>query len=328
MFPKGEGYEMKISHFALFFVIIAVCILLPLGYRVDQLQAIEEQKNEYNNIIDDAVDDAVSLLVETDRGDEIVLNKELAVSNFFTSLYNGFGIYDDVVKQEYLKMFIPVIMIVDQDGYYIYQRSLNSTGDTYYEGWSEKRPFSYKDPVSGLMLSFTLEDNITILDPTINDILQGDYHDLASYYTSVELLNNDTLFETTRKQCIIDHLSNDMQISINKHNMIAEREGITYNFVLPAVTDANWYRTIDDVSFLAIFQGYPYGTGVDRYNRYALGAARLHKSDMYVIKEEAGVKYYHRYDCPSLTDTDRKNAYYTKKQCAILGAYPAEDCKP
>lgn len=322
------GSGMKLSHYALFFVFFAICIMVPLNIHISQLSEIKEQKIEYNRIIDNAVDDAVTKLVETERGDAIVLNKEIAVQNFFTSLYSGFGIYDDVGKQEYLKMFIPIIMIVDRDGYYIYQHSLSADGTTNYEGWSEKRTYSYKDEVSGLILRFSLDNTVTILDASINNILQGDYHDLAKYYTDVEILNNNELFDTTRKQCIIDHLTDDMKISINVHNMIAQREGIQYNFALPAVSDATWYRTIDDISFFAVFQGYPYKNSLGRYNRYAFGGARIHKSGMYVIKEEDGIMYYHRYDCTSLSDTDRKNVYYTKKQCAILGAYPAEDCKP
>ena len=319
---------MKISHLALFFVIIAICLILPLDTSVKQQQAIGEKKIEYNRIIDDAVDDAVSQMVETDKGNEIVLNKDKAVDNFFTSLYSGFGIIDDAGKQEYLQMFIPVILIVDKDGYYIYQRSYTNDKSSLISDWSEKRKYSYLDTDSGLIISFTLDDNITVLDPSANDILQGDYHDLAKYYTGVALLNDEELFDNTRKECIIDHLTTDMKDAINNHNIIAQREGIQYEFVLPAITDTNWYRTIDDISFLAIFQGYPYGSSLGRYNRYALGGARLRKSDMYVIKEEEGIQYYHRYDCSSLSESDKRNAYYTRKECAILGAYPSEDCKP
>lgn len=322
---------MKVSNMALIFVSIALCILLPISLSIRNYEVVASKKIAYNQIVDDAVDDAIDKMVESDHGDNIVLNKDSAVENFFQSLYCGFGITDNKEKQEYLKLFIPVILVTDRDGYYLYQKTIIKAqdGSDYMScDWTEKRKYSYFDKENNLIINFTLTDYITIYDANTSDVLEGNYHDIAKYYSGISFLQEDEEYQKVRKTCIIEHLTKDMQDAITNHNQIASEFGITYAFVLPTMEDADWYRTIDDISFLALFQGYPIGGSLGTYNRYALGGARIRKANMYYIKEENGTKYYHSADCDCLTTEDRANVYYSKRECASLGAYPATDCNP
>lgn len=322
---------MKTNHVSILFILIAICIIVPGNLALHDYQAVAQKKSEYNRITDDAVEDAIDNMVESAQGDKIILNKDRAVDNFFQSMYSGFGIIDDINKQEYLKLFIPVILVTDEDGYYIYQESLITEADgttTIAGNWTEKRRYSYYDENSNLTISFTLDDYVSIYDPSQNDVLEGDYHDLAKYYTTISFFQDADSYDTIRRICIIDHLTEDMKDAINNHNRIASQEGILYEFELPTISNEDWYRTIDDISFLALFQGYSFGESLGTYNRYAIGGARIRKADMYYITiEENGIQYYHRANCESLKDTDKKNVYYSKKECAAMGAYPG-DCNP
>ena len=47
---------------------------------------------------------------------------------------------------------------------------------------------------------------------------------------------------------------------------------------LPLIEYEEWYRTIQDISMLVLFQGYPYGNSITgTYNRVAIGGARIAK---------------------------------------------------
>ena len=118
-----------------------------------------------------------------------------------------------------------------------------------------------------------------------------------------------------------------MNYYINLHNNIAGQYGITYQFWLPRIAKTYWYQTIDDISMLVIFQGYPYNAaGLDTYNRYALSGARIKKSNAYYITEKNGLKLYHKANCKQIGSFGVP--YYTKEECAMEGAFPCPDCNP
>ncbi len=120
-----------------------------------------------------------------------------------------------------------------------------------------------------------------------------------------------------------------MNYYISKYNNIAYQFGITYQFWLPSIDKADWYRTIDDISIFVIFQNYPYYVGsLDTYNRYSFGGARITKSNLYYIKGVNGIKYYHKADCDYININEMENTYFTKEECAIEGAFPCPDCNP
>ena len=118
---------------------------------------------------------------------------------------------------------------------------------------------------------------------------------------------------------------------VNKHNKIAQAYGISYHFSLPESSTDSFTRTIEDVSLMAIFQGYPYGKGTDDvYSRFSVSGARIYRGGrFYVMPASDGVSYYHRSDCPEL-EGSRSNyqVFDSKKQCAEFGAYPCPKCKP
>lgn len=323
---------MKLSHFIILFVGIALVLLLPGAMELKLQSTVAMEQIRYNDAVDNAVDDALDAArVEVDDGQSIFINKDEAVNFFFKSMYASFKIQDDRAKQELIKLYVPVLMFTEKDGYYIYHaqeytRSDGSAAVSY--GWTEKRKYSYESDADNLLVIFTLGEDITIYDQTSSERVDGNYKDLAQIYPDVSFFQTESEFEEVRRSCIIGHLTEDMGYFINHHNSVASRYGISYQFSLPAVEKSDWYRTIDDVSLMALFQGYPVSMGYDvTYNRFAIGSARIRKEGLYFVTQESGTMYYHREGCEELVEMDKKEAYFSQKECAQKGAFPHECCK-
>ena len=319
---------MKITNLALFFIIIVCCFMVQSDVKADNLQAVTNKQILYKQGLDNAVDDAVMSLVEVDSSRQLVINKECCVNNFYQSLYSSFGIRTDKKLQEQLKAYIPVILIIDEDGYYIRYNDLNVVnGDKIvHQNWTEKRPYAYED--NDLIYSFTLSDYVKLYDKNTKELREGKYQDLAANYPEKDILVDPARFDEVRRNTIVNSIIDDMKYYINRYNRIAQHYGISYNFALPYIQQEDWYRTINDVGMMVIFQGYPYGGYTrDTFNQYSFAGARIRKTNCYYIAVGThGKTYYHKDDCGLVTDMSFP--YYSKKECALEGAWPCPECNP
>ncbi|WMJ87539.1 hypothetical protein [Anaerocolumna sp. MB42-C2] len=316
---------MKITNLAIIFFVLELLMITLIDIRLNNLTAITNKQVEYNKALDNAIDDGVMNLVEVDSNRKLILNKEVAVQQFFESLFANFGVIGNSHLENRLKNYIPVILVTDTDGFYINYSELYRSNDEVLtvSKWSEKIPYFYED--NNIIYKFTLGDYITLYDRSANLIYEGDYHDLNAHFPGT-LLAKDA-FDQIRRSVIIGKIEEKMNYYINLHNNIAEQYGITYRFWLPQINKADWYQTVNDISMLVIFQGYPYNAaGLDTYNRYALGGARIKKSSAYFITKINDLKVYHKDSCKRIADSGIP--YYTKEECALEGAFPCPDCNP
>lgn len=313
---------MKISHLSIIFVFVFICFMIPHFYEADTVQAVTGRQIVYNQALDNAVADAVISLVERDSRQQIIVNKELARERFFASLYSTLGIMGGEKKKE-MEGYIPVLLVTDTDGFYLYYQ-MELPDKTVYGNWTEKQP--YEAVLQGRIFSFTLDDYLKIYDPATKQYMEGKYQDLAKVYPEERFLQNSQAYDQMRRDCIITRVKEQMKQAINHHNRIAGHFGISYNFTLPNISTEDWYRTIDDVSFMAVFQGYPYGHGPGYYNRYAVGGARIRKTDYFYLSSDGEGLWYHRSDCSVAKDMAKP--FYSKEDCAKEGARACQVCSP
>lgn len=316
---------MKWTNLAIVFFLIELSLFIILDMRVYNLTAIINQKVEYNKALDSAIDDSVINLVEVDRQRNLILNKEKAAEQFYQALYANFGIMGNPSLESKLKGYVPVILVTDEDGFYLFYFDTYKSGEETIitQRWSEKQPYAYE--ISNYIINFTLDTYLTVYDKNTHQLYEGEYKDLEDMFHNTLLAEEET-FHIVRRNTIISAIEEKMNEYINKYNNIAKQFGITYQFWLPKIDKTDWYRTIDDISMLVLFQGYPYHfASTDTYNRYAIGGARIKKSRVYYITEESGRKLYHKSDCVHLSNITDITAFFTHEECALEGAYPCSE---
>lgn len=329
------------------FAIVALGLFVVSDVKANSFVAVAEEKENLDHGFNNAIDDAAIHLVETEGMKDLTVNKDRAVKDFFSSMFSSLGILDVPDKQETIKNYVPVITVTCEDGYYLYygDEYKKSDGYTYLsKRWSEKFPFYFED--EDFIYRFTLTDNLTIydknglLDTTKEQIIfYLDYHDLKTNEAYANFQNNrpnsfllkEESFYLTRKGCIIKSIEDSMTYYCNQYNEIASQYGITYNFAMPATDDSEWTRSIDDPCMIVLFQGYPYGSGVDNtYNRFVIAGARIKKSEVYYLEQKGWYFVYHKDGCMELEKEDGilflDEPYYTIEDCVKKGAYACPYC--
>lgn len=331
---------MKIYHFALIFLIFFFASVIKSDISIGLLKNIENDKEEITIGLSSATSDAVNYLSRTGSYGTGTINKDEVLTTFFTSLYASFGIISDLPKQTEIDIYIPVILICDVDGYYVYyfDEHVADDGNTYIERvWTEKKPYYFEDEY--FVYRFTLTDMVYIFDK--NNILEVEdrvihverkefimnpiYESFRMNYSDCILLN-DEVFDLARKEAIINKLEDVMTYYTSRHNHIAYRQGITYTFSLPAGSQ-EWAAYIDDVSILVVFQGYPYGPDMDyTYNKIASAGANIIKKPRYYVEEKSWFYLAHRQGCERIKDSNNllDETFDTIEECAELGAYCCE----
>lgn len=259
----------------------------------------------YDAALDTAVDDAASLLVmnasqqqEAQYGSakRVALNKEEAIAAFYRTLDAGFGITDDPVSQGALHRYIPAIVVIGYDGFYVYSEEewIGTDGKTVMQPvWGMKKPYAYADS-AGNSLSFTLDQQVLAYDTVSRSWHEGLRQDIRQQ-TTIPLLQDAALFEQVRRSTIVRAIQDELAYQINRYNETVTRNGLSYTFTLPLISDEDWNNTVDDVGVLAFIQGIPMGAKV--YNSYALGGSRIVKRPAIIGARKGGMKVYFRSSC-------------------------------
>ena len=409
---------MKIQHYAIIFIIIILPFSIICKTLINKkIDTINEQ-TRINNALDTATNDAVDTLIELNdefyalyEGETLNVTPALAreaLKTFFESLavnYNLPFTKEEKFLENYFSPYIPAVVIVAYDGFYIY--SVEETFGTYGYALSSKIPYAYEE--NGYIINFTLGNSIKLYAP--NGVLyEGEFKedfidDALTEYNEIEgILGSNTLdrlpqltndmsliicaitkdndyvnlggsllpilpsflttlssdpnaipmrqdyddthidentvsaFNIKRREIIINTIVTTLDEKINNQNRYADMMGVTYDFYLPEIDDAQWINAVDDVSVMAFMQGIPIGTD-SYYNSFALGGSRIVEATY--IYGTADNKY-HNSHCPDLSGSFDIDGYpidvaiggsitemfLNKVDAAKAGFNPCLKCKP
>ncbi len=296
---------MKMIEWAL----IGALLVLPF-FVANRLDTEAQRKTlvtelRYDAALDTAVDDAARALlihanpqqdVQYESAKSVPVNKEEAMETFQRTLYMNFGIADDPIAQGMLDRYIPAVVVIDYDGFWVYSEEeiRNNSGETELRRvWGTKKPFAYRD-AQGNSLAFTLDDRVKAYVASIGSWHEGLRSDIQAS-TPVPLLQDTDRFEQVRRSTIVNAIQNELAYRINRYNQMTARIGVAYTFTLPTISQEEWNNSIDDVGIMAFMQGIPIGHKT--YNNYALGGSRLLKRTSIVGALKGNMKVYYRSSC-------------------------------
>lgn len=124
---------MKLTDLALIFVGVFLPVVIIVYINTSFVVKAEKQEMYYKNLMNSAITDAVSSMKHIENEDQeidygysgivdkkVSINSKVAIDTFYNSLANNFNIKDNEMSLERLKMYIPVIAVLDYDGIYIH----------------------------------------------------------------------------------------------------------------------------------------------------------------------------------------------------------------
>ncbi len=260
----------KLSDYAMIYVIIFLVMVFITDSRLMLLEKAEQLNIQYDNALDNAVMDALEEIVELDDGETLEINKEEMIQRFFLAISMQLGLSEGDSAKERLQCFFPVMLLMLQDGIYSWEAEEGESG----KAFSEKIPYCLEK--DGYRICYGFDDNIVFVDKTTGRECRGNYQVIRKRYPADEL--SDENFDEIRRRTIIETVTNVMNRQMEKHNRFAEERGIKYHFSLPVIDMEEWYRTVDDVTLLCVFQGYPYTVpSLGTYDKVILSGARIYK---------------------------------------------------
>lgn len=320
---------MKLSDYIIVIVILISSVAIPFTINQKKMIRSESLKITYNEIIDNSVKDASKALLSPMNNESIeilsegkkvnfkktTLNLDKALWRFYQSLYLNLNIEDDFSGQESIKNKIPIKLAVGYDGYYINSWQEIVEGKKIKEIWHPKTPYLIFDEKNNLNISLTLDNTVYISG---KDKEEKEYkaEDLIGKIDN-SLFNKDIEnFNIVKKQIILNQIQKDLELYSSINNQIAIKNGWGYTLKLPLLDG----RAINDISFIAFIQGKALN-GVDLYNTYALGIARVVR-EKYIYGNEDNktkVKYYHNEKC---NEKDYNTIFDSEKDAAREGYHP------
>jgi hypothetical protein len=323
---------MKITRFVIIFCLILLPFFIVNNINISHNRKHQILETRYNHAIDTATQDAAKALItnasqsaeaQYEFQKRLRINKEEAAQTFFNSLYLNFNVFNDPVGQGVIQNYVPIILIVGYDGYYVYYMDeyTNAIGQKELKHvWSPKKPYAHADQ-NGNTFAFTLDDFVTVNRNADQKWFEGFRGEIAST-AGISLLNDAQTFDQVRRASIVNAIQKDLEYYINKYNNYAKRIGVAYTFTLPLISQEQWNNTVNDVGVLSFVQGIPMGEKY--YNNYALGGSRLVKKPVYNGIIANGRKYY--YSTNSCTSTFTTVEIFTTEKDAASSGYIPLDC--
>lgn len=351
------GEIMKLTHIVIMFFAAILSYVCILNAKVDTLRSMGLKYVQCNNAVDSAIDAAVSQTVESaSSSTELSTNFDGCVDRFYNSLYASFGALDNEILQQDLKIYTPVIALADVDGYYILYNSISSDG-TLVKKKTAKLPYvmTFDKGIDGSTLHYTvnvtLGNEVTVAIQGDDTVYKGDYSALSSKYPGTKLsqvysrtvLSRNGTFNDWKNHIIATNLCEQLNHYVKLNNTIAADFGIKYNFTLPETASTELSNGISNITFIALFQGYPYGAGLSEvYNKFCVSGAKVTKVKVYYVRpydDGGGLHYYyHKSKCRKYLDaTQDPNGFYSTNdglgyafssamEAAESGALPCPYC--
>lgn len=333
---------MKAYHLLLLFLVFFFAAVIKTDINIGEMKTVQHEKETLDSNLDSATWDAIAKLSQAEAYGTNKVKKDDVVNTFLSSLYSSLGIMYNADAKNLTELYIPVILLCDTDGYYIYYFDKYKTADGLTETsriWSEKIPYYYQDRY--FYYRFCLDDTVTIYDVNHllgmeETVLTLDYHEIQVNDTyaafrdsySDSILLDDETYELVKKGAIQSQLEKVLAYYTSRHNDIASQHGITYTFSFPSGDEDGWAQYMDDVSMVVVFQGYPYGDSRNYvYNKIASCGANVTRKTKYYVEKKGWYYLAHVEGCPGL----KKNVNVLEEpldsieECVKLGAY-CDDC--
>lgn len=171
---------MKILHWTFIFLALIIPFSIICRNTVDSRFTALEDEVRINNAVDVATKDAIDQIIavsgfnyDNEFGDVINITPKLAqesINTFFHSMAINYNIpykttdttasldkSSDSYIKNYFAAYVPAVIVLAYDGFYIYSQELTSAGYEYQ--LSSKIPYTYESP-NGYTIGYTLGEDI------------------------------------------------------------------------------------------------------------------------------------------------------------------------
>lgn len=161
---------MKLQHFCIIFLIIILPFSIMARNTTREYMLTLRDQTRLNNVIDNATQDALDMIVElNDEFQSLYFAQQFnitqsvareAIKSFFQTLAINYNMpYIEGETEAYFSTYVPAIVLIGYDGFYIY--SMDETPSGFTAQLSPKIPYAYEE--GDMIVNFTLGNDVKIL---------------------------------------------------------------------------------------------------------------------------------------------------------------------
>ncbi len=236
---------MKIQHYAILFIIIMIPFSIICRSKIDDKIDTINDEVRINHAIDTATYDAIDTIRDVNdefhnlyEGQTINITPaiaQVAVDVFFESMSVNFNlpfVGDETFNKNYFSLYIPAVLIIAYDGFYIYSVEENPTTHEFSYQLSPKIPYTYECKVGGesWFINFSLGNYLEI------------YTNTGSAFREKGVVYKGTLSK--------DYTSQSKEVFLDRYSIL----GDSLRDRLPQISK--------DMSFILYALNYQYGSSV------------------------------------------------------------------
>ncbi len=316
---------MKAIHYIILFTIIAIVLFIPYTIEVAYTGAMQKEDLAVEQKL---LSSAESALYTIRNIRENVFDTEAerneAIDAFFQTYEESFN-YHGQAQREGSKYHVPVMVLVDWDGYYIvYVKSFKGNDQMIHMERECTDINTWTEQYGSYTVNYTLN---TIVSVFYNgEKYSGNYdkvYEQLGMPRDLGFFNNLDTFSQERSMVVMNNMNEQLTYYVNMKNEFFNKMSATYQIMLPYSHQDRVGDLMDLPSVIAFDQEGQKLTWQSYTNIFAFCAADYLKGEIYAIEPDpVGGWVYHSADC---VDATSHQIYATMDQCALIGAYPA-DC--
>lgn len=284
---------MSLNKYVILFLIIVLSMFFVDNMKINSLQKSQYERIYLENVIDNAlIDGANAIRLEGDQHGNLSsygMNPMNVINSMLDNITFSLGYHEGNLEE--FKLYIPFMLVLDVDGFYIYKLDAFGVDSLIRHRLYQKEYFSYLDEQA--MYSFDTDFNIKIFDRSGKMLLHqfnlSDTDELNDLSRSFHFLKSQNL-QKKMVHLMYDQLNHAIETAVNSHNSLASKKGVFFEF------DWNVNKTEFDIlkynrAFAFLVQGLPIAGGRTfsylKFNKLEIKEERLTYG---FIKD--GIKYY------------------------------------
>lgn len=319
---------MKLTDYIILLCGIFITILLMSLIRIDRTAIAEEAGTEYSNMLITATFDSLTQTKMSKEGQAFsdpAIRKE-TIEKFYKSLEVSFNTNGSADMNALVRLKVPVIALVDTNGFYIYYNEYytDNNGDYLYK--------TIETPIQTWTLNdgnyicrFNLNDTISVYDKSTGASHEGNYNDVRAK-TSLTCFYGEEDFKEVKINTIIGSINDTVEYYINNHNDAAKND-VKYTFTMSSAKGENWAKMLSNPTIIGFLQGDELSDGNKNLNLFSIAGSEVKVTSQvsYVIDEHPdGNVYYHVAGCEHIINIVR----YGKQMidCIKSNALPCPYC--
>lgn len=285
---------MKFTDYVIIFFVVFTAFVTLAFFGADMTAKTNTVNIEYADKLKASCYSAMKLArVDNATGNVFPTNekRDAVLETFYETLLKNFNAENSKTEGDVLKLRVPIVLLIDNDGYYIDRNISDSLAEledpaNTHESKVTSGLNAWAKGYGNYTVQFFLNNDVTVIDSGGN-IFEGSRDAVIKALgsrdiTAIKFLTGTELeFLSEKNSVIISEINSTIENFINTQNHMGG--GNSYAIQMPVIKGEDWSRMLENPTLIAFLQGDQKNYGRNNLNVYAFAGAEISEGNKYFI---------------------------------------------